>query len=315
MEDSWLPDYVSLGPGGTKGFYLLGVIFHLKRIGYLNQVKGYIGCSVGSMISLLLCVGYDPINIITIAADTKIFEDFFSLTLADRMTEIRNNIGLVSNASVQARLEEAVGNKVGFLPNLLELYNRTGIDFWTVSYNMTSRKPTYISWRTHPDMPVVTAVMLSINIPFVFYQLEYKNETHIDGGFVDPVPIAPIDDGINRILSITTVTDTEHTNCLTSYVHGIIMSSIDQLANMIISVSSEQCRFLRIKSRTMDTTGVTLDVNDKAQMVQDGIKAGEYYIDYDHVLYEPTDTEGLSPILSLLSGNQSRIVFYPPNTS
>src|SRR5690348_897778 len=53
-----------LSSGGIRGLIQLGALHEFWNRGYLTNLQYYAGSSVGSVISLLLAIGYEPIYIL-----------------------------------------------------------------------------------------------------------------------------------------------------------------------------------------------------------------------------------------------------------
>ncbi|GAH01238.1 unnamed protein product, partial [marine sediment metagenome] len=56
-KEEWKPNILVIGPGGIKGFYYCGALLSLDSGGILSDVDTIVGCSVGSLIGLLLISG------------------------------------------------------------------------------------------------------------------------------------------------------------------------------------------------------------------------------------------------------------------
>jgi predicted acylesterase/phospholipase RssA len=291
------PRYLVLGSGGMKGFQILGALHILDMAGYLSQIEGYSGSSVGALISLLLVCGYKPYQIISLAASTSIFADFAGVTsLAARLTEMKTMYGITSTTFIREKLEEAVKVKYGRVPTLQELYLITGLEFWTVSYDLDRERADYISRATYPEMDAVTAVLLSINIPLIFYRLTFQERTYIDGAFCDPLPFRPFDDGTRPILCIYIVTNrpvpttpAEGTDMVTFlkgvgyFVGKLATCAIDQNRRALVAGATPAVQFIELRSDCLDTVGLSLGADDKARMLIRGADTAERYLELERV--------------------------------
>ena len=278
----WKPDILVLGPSGNRAFYILGALHHLHKEGVLDRINGYSGSSTGAIICLLLNVGYIPAEIITFGADTAIFSYFFSAVLSERISENPDNKVLISNTMMKSQLRDAIIAKCGCIPTLKRLYEITEKELYFASTELASMDTLYISHKTHPDMSCITAALLSMNIPLLFYTISYMGNIYIDGGISDPMPIVPVDDANKNILVIYTIKDSsvsiksEHTDNLTSNIRKILASSIYRLSELTVANSSSSCRFLRFCS-DISSDSQSLDFMDKAHMVLEGIKGGSFF--------------------------------------
>jgi predicted acylesterase/phospholipase RssA len=280
----WKPNFLVLGPGGIRGLYIAGALHRLKTKQRLTDVKGY-GCSsVGAVIALEMITSYEPIEIITMGTDTNLFSDFFSVKLKNtrkKMREMKENRGITSNIQIKRQLEETVVAKMGNIPTLQELYDRTGIEFYVSTYNVTDQKLEIKSHYSDPGMSCVIAVLLSINIPFLFYEISYEGKIYMDAAFVCPLVIFPFEDGHSNILTIfvdVASNTSEEDLTLTEYIHHIMMSPIKMLKDKAIASSSSRCRHLCLVSQFQDITGLTLTAEDKASMVITGLQGADIAI-------------------------------------
>lgn len=279
-DPKWCPEVLVLGPGGVKGFLELGALILLESEGYLKNITTYVGVSIGAIISLLLVAGYTATEIISDAIETNLLQDLSSINFKD----IKENTGLLSNRSIKEKLITRLEDKFGFVPNLEQLYMITGLEFMCVTMNLSKDRAEYLSRHSDPSMNSVDAVLLSSNIPLLFYKLKYKGSVYIDGAFGNPYPVDQYDDGSRDILGIyitsgdTTRKVTEDFH-ITMYLYKIIDSSMIQIRDRIIQSSSNRCKHLCLYSPTIDTTGLTLDMKVKSQMVLQGYYAAKKFIE------------------------------------
>jgi len=276
----WCPEVLVLGPGGVKGFLELGALILLESEGYLKNITTYVGVSIGAIISLLLVTGYTVTEIISDAIETNLFQDLSSINFED----IKENTGLLSNRPIKEKLITRLEDKFGFVPNLEQLYMVTGLEFMCVTMNLSKDRAEYISRHTDPSMNSVDAVLLSSNIPLLFYKLKYKGSVYIDGAFGNPYPVDQYDDGSRDILGIYITSGNPERKVpedfhIAMYLYKIIDSSMIQIRDRIIQSSSTRCKHLRLYSPTVDATGLTVDMKVKSQMVLHGYYAAKKFIE------------------------------------
>lgn len=284
------PLCLCLGAGGSKAFKMLGTLHWLNHIGYLDDIKAFSGCSIGALISLLYVMGYTPNEIIYIGTETSLFSDFFSVPLCIKMEEIKENLGLISHENIRKKLVELFTLKFGKTLTMKELYNATGKElyFSTSSTDINGlTKKEYLSYITNPDSSCIDMILLSINIPGLFYRMVYDNKTYIDGAFTDPLPLKPLLNGKyskEQILAIyidskinMTETDIFITK-ITKYIHNVVLTSITEIRENIIESSPNNVSFICLRCDTMDCTGVSYSPEFKCEMIIDGIAEGQDYI-------------------------------------
>jgi predicted acylesterase/phospholipase RssA len=268
------PTILILGPGGCKGFMELGVLHYLREVSHLDNIHTFVGVSVGSLISLLLICGYTIKEIIYHAQSINMFEDLTNIDLSRSI----ESYGLISTANIKEKLRKMVKNKLGKIPTLHELWMTTGLSYCPVSYNTTLRKAEVFSHMSHPGIDCVEATLLSMNIPFIFYQLEYNGYLYCDGGLGNPYPVDLFDDGVNSVLGIYIDSGGSVGPSFTQYIHAIIQAPMDALRSKIIRQSSMKCRHIRCETSIIDTTGSTVSTHDIVKMVMDGIETAKRYM-------------------------------------
>jgi len=157
-----------LGSGGARGLAHIGVIHWLEENGY--EIKSISGCSIGSLIGGVYAAGKLDEFEQWVRALTKL--DI--LTLLD-MSWSRS--GLVQGDKIIDTLVELVGDQtIEDLP----------IRFTAVAADISSEKEVWLSSGSLFD-----AIRASISLPLFFTPYDYKGTKLIDGGVLNPVPIAP----------------------------------------------------------------------------------------------------------------------------
>ena len=276
----WKPEVLVLGPAGMKGFLELGTLYAVEENHLLTEVTTFVGVSVGAIISLMMTCGYKITEIIAESADTNIFDDLTSVSLKDT----RDKLGLVSSAPIRRKLVKSVMAKFGYVPTLEELYHATGLKLVCVTANLDKETAEYMSYETEPLLPVVDAVMYSMNIPIIFYKLKYKGCVYVDGALANPYPMDIFDDGSTNILGIyvesTSKTECEPTHSSTTmYFHKIIHFSMTQLRDRIIENCSEKCKHICLPTDIIDPTGLSLDAHLKADMIVKGYGIAQEFLE------------------------------------
>ena len=159
--------------------------------------------SVGAIIGLLLSIGYGSEQIIDEALKLKLFDNLLSSFNFFRLREIIVKRGIVDPGQIQQILDQLVTDKYGYVPNLLQLYTLTGINFVTVALNLTKGIPVFFDWKTHPNIKCTYAAILSSNIPGFFQPVFYEGSRYVDGAFANPYPIDYFKDDLSiEILGI-----------------------------------------------------------------------------------------------------------------
>jgi predicted acylesterase/phospholipase RssA len=223
-------DTLVISGGSTKGLIALGSLQYLSEQYLLKNINTYIGTSIGSIISYFIIIGYTPIEIVVYICKNNVIEKINKLNLCN----IINGEGVISFSLIHEILEKMTIEKIGFLPTLQQLKNKFNKTLVCTTYNLTKDCPEYISYKNYPDLPCLTALRMSSNLPMVFEKYKYGDNFYIDGGVYNNFPVDIAHDYGENILSILlkhkSKYDLENKNTL-EYLYNLLiipMSSLNE---------------------------------------------------------------------------------------
>jgi predicted acylesterase/phospholipase RssA len=180
------PSTLVISGGSTKGILVLGGLTFLEERGWLTTFDTYIGTSVGAIVCYLLIIGYTPLELITYICVNDIGD---KLKMIDILNLLENK-GAVSYEYVDEFLEKLTLEKVGHPLLLGDLYEIFKKKFIIVTYNLTLDLTEYVSTETHKEIPCLTALRMSSNLPLIFERFSHEGCEYVDGGISDNFPIA-----------------------------------------------------------------------------------------------------------------------------
>jgi len=157
-----------LGSGGARGLAHIGVIHWLEENGY--KIESISGCSMGALIGGVYAAGKLGVFENWVRAITKV--DI--VTLLDLSWK---KSGLVKGDKIINTLSELVGDVV---------IEDLPIKYTAVASDILNEKEVWMNSGRLFD-----AIRASISLPLFFTPFRYKNIDLIDGGVLNPVPIAP----------------------------------------------------------------------------------------------------------------------------
>ena len=282
------PTVLVIGSGGMKVFAFLGALLILEQQQFLKKITTFCGTSAGSLLSLMLISNFTVTEIIEEALETgHLFNDISSISF----TNIRKNMGILDHEIFRKKLSQKMEKKFGCCPTMQQLYMFTGLKFVSVTMNIDREQPVYLSHETEPNLSCVDAVLLSINIPGLFYELRYKTERHIDGAFGCPYAVDLFDDGKTDIIGISVGSKVEFldkdpssqkkyfdSNSALEYLYKTLTISITQLKRNAIKRSSERVWNIELCSDVRDVTGVSLGIKEKAEMISCGFGTAKQFL-------------------------------------
>ncbi|MGM0633970.1 MAG: patatin-like phospholipase family protein [Pseudomonadota bacterium] len=157
-----------LGSGGARGLAHIGVIHWLEENGF--RIKSISGCSMGALIGGIYAAGKLPEFEEWVRAITRI--DIVNLLDLSWKKD-----GLIKGDRIINTLKELVGDvAIEELP----------IAYTAVAADIANEKEVWIN-----SGKLFDAIRASISLPLFFTPFRYKGIDLIDGGVLNPVPIAP----------------------------------------------------------------------------------------------------------------------------
>lgn len=177
-----------LGSGGARGLAHIGIINELTKVGY--EIESISGCSIGALIGGVYAAGKLP----EFEAWVRAIDRTDILSLLDLTWRPD---GLVKGDKIIDTLVELVGDRtIEELP----------IRFTAVAANIDEEKEVWINSGSLFD-----AIRASISLPLFFSPVEYQGTFLVDGGILNPVPIAPtFNDKTDHTIAINLGAPVEH---------------------------------------------------------------------------------------------------------
>lgn len=198
MEKITNYDTLVLSGGGVKGFHILGAVQALNDAELISEVNTYIGTSIGAIICYMLAIGYTPIEIVISVHLNKWLERVQSFNLVAMI----NGNGATSFTTIYESLEKMTLIKIGRLLTLKKLQEEFGKTLICTTYNMTTCNVEYLGPDNYPDLPCLTALRMSANIPLVFERFKYMDNFYVDGGLGDNFPITKGVEVGNKVIGL-----------------------------------------------------------------------------------------------------------------
>jgi NTE family protein len=156
-----------LGSGGARGMAHIGVIRWLEEHDY--KIASISGCSMGALIG-----GFYAAGKLDVYRDWLKDLDVLGII---KLLDFKGSGGLVSGTVLMQKLEALVGDhKIENLP----------IKFTAVASDISEEKEIWMSRGS-----LLSAIRASISLPLFFTPHLYEGRLLVDGGVLNPVPIAP----------------------------------------------------------------------------------------------------------------------------
>lgn len=256
-----------LSGGGVSGIMHLGAVKYLED-NNLVDIDTYICSSVGSIIGSLLSVGYKAQELydfiynfdMSILRDIEITNLLFKYGLDD---------GTKLNIFIKKLLSYKTGNENITFGELYKKYNKKLIITATC---LNDNKLYYFSYENEPDMCISKAVRMSVSIPFIFTNVEYKNKLYVDGGLMNNYPIN-FSKNIEKTIGINLDSSCKYENI--NNIEQYIMSIFNCLFQ---KKNKYKNNTINIKMEKSNMVNFDLSNLDKYNMFVKGFKCAENFI-------------------------------------
>jgi predicted acylesterase/phospholipase RssA len=232
-------DTIVISGGSVKGSALLGALYYVFSKCDISNIKNFVGTSVGTIIIFLLSIGYTPLELM-IYLCTHGHEFTSKMSNVDVLKMVAGN-GATSFAPVQEELEKLTIEKIGKLPTLRDIETKFGKKLVLCTFNVTKHETEYLSADNHPDLPCITAIRMSCNIPLIFEKFMYNNNLYVDGGISDNFPIKKAEELGTNILGICLLTDHENLKVNDLDIIDYLTYLASTLLNQIVHTKLDNC--------------------------------------------------------------------------
>ncbi len=293
----WFPHILVLGPGGMKGFKMIGLLGYMYDHELGSKLERIVGCSVGAILGLLYVIGYKPWEILTIGINFNIWPHISTMNIWQSFL----NTGLLPSQYLSEPLTKLVISKYGYVPTMRQLYDLTHIIYTVVTYNTTAEEPFYFDHITNPNLSSVDAATMSACMPLIFQKFLYNTDYYVDGALGNPYPVDKYDDGQTPILGVY-LTNNSTSEDYAAHLHrssgpkhndlrhilvdidNFINAPVKQLRKRIIRQSSPACRHVGLTSNIIDITGITVSTENRVKEYWEGYRKAESLWQEDQII-------------------------------
>ncbi len=157
-----------LGSGGARGLAHVGIIQWLEEHNY--KIESISGCSMGALIGGFYAAGKLD-NYINWLREVDVIDML-------KLLDFKGSGGFISGKLLMKKMQELIGSDF--------LIENLSIKFTAVASDVDSEKEIWINKGS-----LMNAIRASISIPLFFTPHYYNDMLLVDGGVLNPVPIAP----------------------------------------------------------------------------------------------------------------------------
>jgi NTE family protein len=183
--------------GGVKGIAYVGAMRVLEQRDLLKDIVRVSGTSAGAINALIFALGYDVISQRQIidSVDFKKFMDN-SFGLIRDIRRLAKEFGWNKGDFFHTWIGDIIKDKLGSeTATFKDLRDAKKTDLYMTGTNLSTGYAEFFSAERHPDMPLATAVRISMSIPLFFAAVRYgdRSDVYVDGGVMRNYPVKIFD--------------------------------------------------------------------------------------------------------------------------
>ena len=181
--------HLVISGGGPTGIKALGALKYLHEQSYwnINDIKTIYATSAGSLIAVLIMLKFDMETISNYILNRP-WHEAYPINISQFFDSYKNK-GLYSKVTEIFFKPFFETKELSFAMTMKELYEYTGIDLHVFSLEINDFKVVDISWKTHPELEVFTAIHMTIAIPIIISPVCLEDKCYIDGGIISNYPL------------------------------------------------------------------------------------------------------------------------------
>jgi predicted acylesterase/phospholipase RssA len=175
--------------GSVKALSAVGCIQYLEEVDILKHVINFLGTSAGSILCLLVVLGFSANDIMQFIREEFNQEDVVQLDIEEALM-IFEKYGISSGANISKLVGDMLQRKLNRRDiTFMELAKTTGKNLIVCVANLSDNREEFWSVNTVPQMSVSFAIRTSCSLPFIFTPMKYKDNIYVDGGIYNNFPI------------------------------------------------------------------------------------------------------------------------------
>ena len=179
--------HLCLSGAGPNGLIQLGAILEYEKQGLLDpaKIETIYACSAGALIGVMVALRIS----LEAARDYLVSRPWYKFVKLD-LLDIGSQGGLIDSSKIKEMMVPLLlANDIPLGITFQDVKSLYNIDLHIFTTDLETFLSVDMNAATFPDMPIVTAAMLSSVIPPLFSVGEYNGVNYIDGGFSNNFPL------------------------------------------------------------------------------------------------------------------------------
>jgi predicted acylesterase/phospholipase RssA len=233
--------HLVISGGGPTMIQTLGSIQHLEENKFIdfNNIETIYGTSAGAIIGVLICLKYDWITLYDYIIKRP-WQEVFPIKVQN-IFEAYTKKGIFDDKTIIKCFKPLLDAKdISMNISLKEFYDYSKIELHMFSFEVNTFQVEDISYLTHPDISLITAIQMSCALPILMTPVCSEGKCYVDGGVTCNYPLKHCiesNKSIEEILGFKNKYDDHNKNRIDSN-STLLDFTISFLFKLIHSVSS-----------------------------------------------------------------------------
>ena len=270
--------------GGVKGICLIGCLKALEESHILDNIKTYVGTSIGSLIAFLINIGYNHNELLKKSKEFN-YEKIGDVDIWKLTTEF----GIDTGENVKKYIEKMIYDKIKKKQiTFIELFNSTNKRLVITSTCVNKGITHYFDYISNPNMNIVDAIRMSISVPFLFTSVKYNNYYYVDGGLLDnfPIHLFPLEsDEVLGIKITNNIIDVKDINDFGQYFQLLLRSLVHESEK--VRIQHSKCKnVIYIDTKEIESFNFNLSSEEKKILFDEGYMSVLNYLKKNHNIFD-----------------------------
>ena len=265
-------DTIVISGGCVNGFAVLGCIYEMQNRGIiaLENVNTYAGVSSGSMISLLLILGFTPLEIIQKVLSSNVLE---KVTKTMNMANVWNGTGLFDYSPIHDTLMNTIIDKHGYIPTMKDIREKFHKRLIVIAFNETKDITEVFDSdnETYDSLLTLHIIRCSSNLPWVFSEFSLNGNMYIDGGLTDNFPLHLVDKRGSNIIGFITRGSEGFGHTTINKIFKRMKAPIAHIIQIRIADATPRCKIVEIPT-SVNVTNLNVSNSQIMDLVGEGKK-------------------------------------------
>jgi predicted acylesterase/phospholipase RssA len=182
--------HLVISGGGPTGIGIIGILQHLEQNNFwnINNIQSIYATSIGGIIGAMLCCKFDWDTLNTYIIQRPWHE---SIPIqAEQLLNAYMNKGIFDMKCFHIFFKPLFDAKnISLDITMYDFYKYSNIELHLFSLELNNFETCDISYKTYPDLSLLTAIHMTCAIPVLFSPVCLNNKCYLDGGIVNNYPL------------------------------------------------------------------------------------------------------------------------------